>query len=85
MLLSSEKSILPFLDTLEKEIIQNDYAPTSVLRLAIKTLIRTFEYVDSVSLSGYNPESLINSLLMCQVDDHANKIDAQELIWINIQ
>lgn len=85
---------MPFLDILLVEVIDNDTAPTSILRLAIKTLIKVFDLIEpSVNLvkhaddpkSIYNCQNILQSLMNCQIDDHSNNIDQQELIWINIQ
>ena len=94
LLIDPDQSIVPFLDILLVEIIDNDTAPTSILRLAIKTLIKVFDLIEpSVNLvkhkddpkSIYDPSNMLQSLMNCQIDDHSNNIDQQELIWINIQ
>jgi uncharacterized protein (UPF0147 family) len=85
LLLDPESSVTQFLEILRTDIIANDTVPTGILRLAIKTMTKVFDGVQPCNLEGYNPQSLIKALIGLQIDDHSNTIDAQELIWINIQ
>ena len=84
LIFEPDQSLEPFLEILHQDIIRNDTAPTSVLRLAIRTLIKIFEKASTKNIAEFNPHNLVVSLMNCQIDDHSNKIDAQELIWINI-
>jgi len=94
LVLNPNQSLTKLLDLILVEIIDNDTVPTNLLRVSIKSLIKLFELVDPevhlVRLTDdglkvpFNPSSLIQSLINCQIDDHSNKIDQQELIWINI-
>ena len=45
LLQDSEQSIVAFLDIVCKQVIENDTIPTSLLRIAIKTLTNIFEFV----------------------------------------
>ena len=46
LLLNPKQSIVPFLDIIVHEIIDNDTTPTNLLKIAIKTLLKVFEHVD---------------------------------------
>lgn len=46
MLLDHTQSILPFLDLVLVEVIDNDTVPTNLLKVTIKILTRVFELVD---------------------------------------
>lgn len=46
MLLDHKQSILPFLDLVLVEVIDNDTVPTNLLKVTIKILTRVFELVD---------------------------------------
>lgn len=46
LLLNPKQSIVPFLDIVVHEIIDNDTTPTNLLKIAIKTLLKVFEHVD---------------------------------------
>ena len=63
LILDSSGSIIPFLSILHKDVISNDTVPTSILRLAIKTLIKIFDCVQPQNLDGFNPQSLITALI----------------------
>lgn len=65
-----QQSITNFIDIILTEIIDNDTAPTSLLRVAIKTLIKVFENIDpNIHLlkksENYDPQFLINALINC--------------------
>ena len=90
--MQQDLSIVPFINLCVKSIIQNDTVPTNLLRVTIKTLIMIFELLcekkhllnEKTNLM-FDPKELLSSLMNCQFDDHSNKIDQQELIWLNIQ
>jgi hypothetical protein len=63
LILEPTGSIVPFLEILHKEVIANDTVPTSILRLAIKTLIKLFDCVQPQNLEGFNPKMLIKALM----------------------
>ena len=46
MLLNQRQSIAAFLDIIVHEIVDNDTVPTNLLRVAVKTLLKIFEYID---------------------------------------
>lgn len=46
MLMDHKQSILPFLDLVLVEVIDNDTVPTNLLKVTIKILTRIFELVD---------------------------------------
>lgn len=46
MLVDHRQSILPFLDLVLVEVIDNDTVPTNLLKVTIKILTRVFELVD---------------------------------------
>lgn len=95
------QSIVPFVDLVLVEVIDNDTVPTNLLMVAIKILTKVFALVDpQVNLvkrrlpgkaneqevvEMYEPSYLLESLMNCSLDDHSNDIDQQELIWISIQ
>lgn len=72
---------MPFVDLIQAEVIENDTCPTNLLRVAIKSLIKIFDQVDNDSLNEndeyykFDPSSLLQSLMVCQFDDHSNHID----------
>lgn len=55
LILEPKGSVEPFLDILLTEVIANDTVPTSILRLAIKSLIKVFDCINAENLVGYNP------------------------------
>ena len=70
LLQNPNQSIVAFLDILFHEIIANDTIPTSLLRVAIKTLTNVFQLIDcDVHLKNgnelYSPQALIKSLINC--------------------
>ena len=86
-----KQSILPFLDLVLVEVIDNDTVPTNLLKVTIKILTRVFELVDPqtnlvksqlrtregeiVSMELYDASYILQSLMNCQIDDHSNDID----------
>ena len=67
------------------EVIQNDTAPTKLVLLSLRFLIKVFEYENIHEIVGdYDPDNLLASVIDLQFDDVSVKIDQQELIWLKI-
>lgn len=99
MLVDHRRPIIPFLDLVLVEVIDNDTVPTNLLLVTIKILTKVFELVEpttnlaksslrtadgQVKVELYDASYLLQSLMNCSIDDHSNEIDQQELIWISI-
>jgi hypothetical protein len=90
MLVDHRQPILPFLDLVLVEVIDNDTVPTNLLMKTISILTNIFELVDPntnlakstlrtpdgrLHIELYDPSYLLQSLMNCSIDDHANDID----------
>mmetsp|Transcript_10037 Transcript_10037/g.15283 ORF Transcript_10037/g.15283 Transcript_10037/m.15283 type:complete len:138 (+) Transcript_10037:26-439(+) len=82
LVVDPQMSLVPFLDILYHQVIDNQSAPSNLLRIAVKTLTKILtqckletHLVRPGDKLRYDPSKLLTSLMSCQIDDGLDFID----------